>query len=110
MRYVVALLVACLLIGAGTLYVRLAHRSIEFKLREALRRQKEAGTLPPELQDVDPDAAALADMQVKLSRGDETRLQAAMWLSDLWYVLAPLTVAICLGAAWLIGRWRRGPD
>jgi hypothetical protein len=88
MPYVVALLVAVTLIGAGALYVRLTVQSIASKMREALRQEKEPRTLPP---------------------GDMRRFQIAMLLSDGWYVLAPLTVVACLGVAMLVGRLKSGP-
>jgi len=109
MRYVVALIVACTIFGAGALYVLFAFWSVETTIRETLRRQKEAGTLPPDLQDVDPDAPKLPDIAIQLPRGEQTKLQLAMLLEDWWFVLAPLTITVCLGIAKLTERFRRAP-
>ncbi len=108
-RYVIALAVAALLIAGGALYARLTFRSFEAQVRRSLRQQQEAGTLPPELQGADIDAVNVWDggFQMKLTRGQEAWLQAALVLADLWYVWAPLVVGLCLGAAALAGRWRR---
>lgn len=109
MRYAIALVVAVLLIAAGALFVRLTFRSFEAKVRESLRQQQQAGTLPPELQGADIESVNVwqSDMMVKVPRGEQARLEAAMLLSDTWYIWAPLVLAVCLGAAALAGR-RRG--
>jgi hypothetical protein len=53
MHYAKALAVAGLLIVAGAGYAWLTLRSFDSRLRQSLRQQQRAGTLPPELQGVD---------------------------------------------------------
>jgi hypothetical protein len=103
-RYLIALAVAAVLIAAGALYVWLTFRSFDDQIRQSLRRQQQAGTLPPEFQGIDIDTANIRDIQIQVTRGQEARMQAAFLLSDFWYVWAPLAVAVCLGVATLIGQ------
>jgi hypothetical protein len=106
MRYVIALIAAGLIIGGVTFYIRQTDRSIEQAMRQALLRQQQAGTLPPEFQGVDLQSADLrqfGDFAIKLPEALEKRLQLTMFLSDYWYIWGPLTVILCLGAASLFG-------
>jgi hypothetical protein len=106
MRYVVALVVAALLIGGVVLYIRQTDRVLEQAIRQALMKQQQAGTLPPELQGVDLQTVNLKEMggfQMSLPVGLEQRLKLSLMLTDFWYVWGPLVVVICLGAASLVG-------
>ena len=110
MRYVIALAAAALIIFAGALFVRQTDRSLKQFVRQSLKQQEAAGTLPPEFQDIDIDAAdRLPDMQMSLPHSWELRRKTAMWLEDFWYLLAPLTVILCLGVAALVGKLRAEP-
>jgi hypothetical protein len=106
MRYVIALVVAALLIGGGFLFVHQTYRSVQELVRQGLRKQKQAGTLPPELQNVDIDAAELLDMQIQLPAAWETRLKVAFLLQDWWYIWMPLTVSGCIAVAAVVCRKR----
>jgi hypothetical protein len=107
MRYVIALAAAALIILAGVLFVRQTYRSFNQFVRQTLKQQKLAGTLPPEFDDVDIDATdRLPDMQMSLPHKWEIRLKAVMWMRDFCYLLAPLTVLLCLGVAALVGKLR----
>lgn len=108
MRYVIALVVAALLIGGGFLFAHQTEHSLEKLIRDGLRKQKEAGSLPPELQNVDPDAAKLPDFQMQLPAAWETRLKMSFMLREWWYIWAPLTVVGCLAVAALVGRKSAG--
>jgi hypothetical protein len=106
MRYIIALVVAALLIGGVVLYIRNTDRAIEQAIRQALLNQKLAGTLPPELQGIDPqtaDLSKLGDFGMKLPAALEHRLQLTYYLTDFWYIWAPLIVLVCMGAAVLFG-------
>jgi hypothetical protein len=106
-RYTIALAVSLLLIGGGFLFIRQTHHSLREMVREGLRKQKQAGTLPPDLQGVDIETVdKLPDMQISLPRAMETRLKLSLWLSELWYLWVPATVAVCLAAAAVLGRRR----
>jgi hypothetical protein len=110
MRYVIALVAAALIIFGGVLFVSQTHQALIQRVRQSLKQLKWEGTLPPELQDIDIDATdRLPDMQMSLPHYWETRLKAAMWLEDFWYLVAPLTVILCLGVAALAGKLRAKP-
>ena len=104
MRYIVAVIVAGLLVAGGILFVRQTYRGVEQEIRQSLLREKQAGTLPPEFQNVDIESGKLPDMQISLPAGLDWRIKVSMWLEDFWHILAPLTVAICLAVAFLLGR------
>ncbi len=107
MRYVVASLIACLIVSAGTLFVwqtrsRLQGRFEEFK--NDLKAKKEAGQLPPEWQGVDLDQLELSQVGITLPHSEQTRLGIANLLSTFWYLLVPLAFIVCLGVAALLGK------
>jgi hypothetical protein len=101
MRYVIALIGAAVIIGGVTLYIRQMPGSIEEAVRQKLREAERAGKLPPEFQGVDiesPDLR-LPDFALRLPAEADERVQLAMFLSDYWFVWAPLVVAVCVGLA-----------
>lgn len=110
MRYVIALVVAGLLIGGGFLFVYQTDRSFEGYFRDALRKQKQAGTLPPELQNVDIDTAEMRDLghdwNLHLPAAWMRRIQISLMLHKWRYILASVTVLGCLAVAFLTGRRR----
>jgi hypothetical protein len=103
MPYVVASVVASLIILAGALFIRHTQRSIEQQIRQTLRDSKERGELPPELQGVDLDTVPLSDFGFPLSRRDQATVAIAGLLSEYWYVWVPLIVVLCFGVAALAG-------
>jgi len=103
-RYVIALIVAAVLIAAGAAFVRLTFSAFEAQVRRALRAQQQAGTLPPELQGIDVESVNIWESNIRVPRGQEAQLQLAMLLSDMWFIWAPLVVAVCVGVAALVGR------
>jgi hypothetical protein len=107
-RYLIPLAFATMLIAAGGLFVWHTFHSLGRAVRDSLRRAKEAGTLPPELQDVNPDAADLKipDMQIKLPSGLHQRIQIAYLLMDWWYLWVPLILVAAVGSSALLGRDR----
>src|SRR4051812_8312896 len=107
MRYGVALLVAVLVIATGGLFAWLTIREVEGELRNSLRRQQEAGELPPELQGVDIESVDIRQFAMKLPPEQEGRLALAQGLAGLWYIWAPLVVILCLAVAALVGRLGR---
>jgi hypothetical protein len=107
MRYAVALVVAAAITGCLIFYVRRTDRVIEQAIRQMLAKQQQAGTLPPELQDIDPrtaDLGKLGDFQTSLPRGIERRVKLSYWLAGYWFVWVPLVVVLCLGVASMVGR------
>jgi hypothetical protein len=106
-RYVIALIIAALIILAGVLFVRQTYAEIETPFeqqRQKLKQQKANGTLPKEWQDVDLDTMKYSDFAMPVSTGFQIRWDLTMWLVEFWWFFIPLVAATCLGAAWLFGR------
>jgi hypothetical protein len=101
--YVLASVVALLIIGAGALFIRHTQRSVEQQFRQALRHMKEKGELPPELQGVDLDTVPPSHFGIPLSRRDQATVAIAGLLFEYWYVWIPLIVVLCFGVAALAG-------
>src|SRR6202050_2741899 len=83
LTYLMAIMVGCLVIGSGLLYVRQTRIAIEgIILREFVRRQQ-AGTAPQERQRVNPltaDMAELGDLMIQLPAAWKTRWVVAGYL------------------------------
>jgi hypothetical protein len=104
MRYLVALLIAGLVIAAVAAFSWWGRTAPERAARQYLRQQKERGELPPELQGVDPEAAELPDFNMTVPDHVLALLKLAQFLAATWYVWASVIVGVSLGvAAW----WRR---
>jgi hypothetical protein len=105
--YAVWLCVAVAVIVSGFLFNWLTTRSFQELIRQSLRNQKQAGTLPPEWQSIDVetvDISKLGDFQMKVPHAMELRLQIALFLTDLWYVWIPIVVLLCLAMATIMRR------
>jgi hypothetical protein len=102
-RYGIALAVAVLLIGAGALYVRQVTRSVEHKVRQALREAKAAGQLPPE---IDPEQVPLVDFGVDLPASEILRVKLAHLLVIWRFVLVPMVLLGSLGIARMLRQGR----
>lgn len=110
MRYVVAALVAILIIAGGFLFAWVTNRQTESQIRAAVREQQESGKLPPELEGKDIDSLQLEDLRdfkVKLPASNQWRLDLARVVTVLWYIWAPAVIGLCFGVAAIIGRFRR---
>jgi hypothetical protein len=106
MRYVVALLVAGLVIAALAAFSWWNYNAVERSVPQHLRQQKERGDLPPDRPEVDPESLDLRDYNVRVPRELMFRQDFARFLAALWYVWAPAVVGIALGIEALVGRWR----
>jgi len=106
MQHAIWISVAALVIIVGFSFSWLTIRSFHTQLRQSLREQKQAGKLPAEWQDIDPDTVDISKLgfQMKVPRGMETRLQIALLLTDLWYVWVPSVVVVCFVMALFIRR------
>jgi hypothetical protein len=107
LRYCIALIVAIAIILVGFAFARLTYGEIETifeQHHQRLKQQKADGTLPEEWKDVDLDAIKYTEFGMQLTRGMQIRLDLTMWLVELWFVLIPLVMATCLGAAFVWGR------
>jgi hypothetical protein len=106
MRYVVALLVAGLVIAAVALYSWWDSDAVERSVREHLRQQQREGRLPPELQGADIEALDLRDYNVQVPESVLQRRGIARLLARTWFLWGPAIIAACLGVAALVGRLR----
>lgn len=106
MRYIIALAIGLLIIGAGCFYVWHTRSSIEAGIRAKMKEMKAQGKLDPSLQNVDFDSVRIWDFDVTVTDSDLMRLQLAKAMSRFWYVLVILVLALCVGGAFLIGRIR----
>jgi hypothetical protein len=109
-RYIVAAVVACLLIGAGIVFVRQTNARFQGLFEESrqdLIAKREAGQLPPEWQGVDLDDLRIDQIKMPVTQDDMTRLDISRFLTKYAYVLAVFVFAVCLGVAALVGRMRK---
>jgi hypothetical protein len=107
MRYVVALVIAGLVIAAVAAFSWWGRTAPMRAARQHLREQKERGELPPELQGIDPETADLRDFNVTMPDHVLALMAAARLLAATWYIWALAVVGVSLGIAALSGR-RRG--
>jgi hypothetical protein len=101
MRYVVAVIVASVLIGAGAAFVSQTDRSIERLFRQTLREAKSAGQLP---EGSDPEQARVADFGMNVSPGMMWRIRVSHFLVAFRFVLAGLLILASLGTAHVLRR------
>jgi hypothetical protein len=98
----VAVVASIAIIIAGAIFVRRTFAILDgcFQRQvEQWKRQKEDGTLPEYMQDLDLDSLKPEDMGYPVASGMHRRLDLAMFMKQFWYVLIPLTVAFCLVVA-----------
>ena len=100
MRYAVALLVACALIGLGALFTWHTQSQLQHRIHKSLEEAKQSG----ELADVDMNAAQPGGFDVELSKSDFRRVQIANLLASFWFLLVPLTIGVCLAVAAIVKR------
>jgi hypothetical protein len=96
MRYVVAVIVAGVLIGAGATFVSQTDRSIERLFRQTLREAKAAGQLP---EGIDPEQTRVADFGLDLPPGMMWRIRISHFLTAFRFVLAAMLILASLGTA-----------
>ena len=105
LRYGTALGVAAILILAGFFFVQTTVAEIKAtseQPRQRLKQQKADGTLPEHLKDADLDTV---EFGMQVTPRMHRRINVSLLLADWWYIFIPLVVAMCLGAAFLLGRF-----
>jgi hypothetical protein len=107
LRYVIAVMLACAIAGAGFGMGRHLQKSFTEEIRQRLRTAKAEGRLPKELESVDIDTFTLENCDVRLTERDERRIWAADWLLYGWHIWVPITFIISIGVAFLT-RGRTG--
>lgn len=107
MHYIIAVVIAFLIIGAGYLFVLNTRSTLQQRvaaLKTELQQKKALGQLPPEWQGIDIDQLELSSLSMKLSEAEHTRLDIADLLTSYWYAFGLIAFAVCLGVTYLIGR------
>ena len=100
MRFVAALLVACVLIGLGALFTWHTQSYLRQWTQKALEEAKQRG----ELADTDISSAKRGDFGLELSKSELRRVQIADFLVSFWFVLVPLIFGVCLTVAAVVKR------
>jgi hypothetical protein len=110
MRYGIALVVALAILLFAGLFTWRTKRIVHEELRKSLREAKAAGTLPPELQHLDPDTERFEEVGIELPAVSVTRITIADLILAYWLVLGPLVILLCLGTAALSCRLAKPKD
>ena len=104
MRYIIAIVVAGLVIAGGAWFVRQTELSLKQRLWAAIQDEQVAGRLPA---DIDAEHVESADVGVNLPPAEILRLTIANALVAGRFVLASAVLFGSLGIAHLLGRLRR---
>ena len=100
--YGIAFLSAVAIIAAGIFFTHQTNQQLDERfeeIKQELKADKAEGKLPPELSNFDIDSLRLEDMGMPLPESFKFRVDLSRWMSDFWYVLIPLVLALCLGVA-----------
>src|SRR5262249_8083790 len=94
-RYIVALVTAAFIILMGFAFVWGTQSQIKAEFK---RSNDDLAS--------DPKAADLKynEFNMPMSQSLQTQIDVSNWLTDFWYVLVPLVIGGCVGAAYLVGR------
>ena len=110
-RYVLAFFSACLIIAGGTAFCAYVRQSFIEDFREELRKEKAAGTLPPELENVDIETISPFDgFDLEVSEQQIFKLDLAILLSEFWFIWVFVTFGACFGVAYLLGQAPKPPS
>jgi len=110
MRYVVALIVALVVIGAGAIFVQTTTQGLRGRMLPSLEAARARGTISEEQY---RDALAQESVKgfgIELPPREIVRLKVADYLSGFWFVLAPLAIALCLAVAHLTRRSQQNSE
>ena len=104
--FLIALNVAAIIIVAGFTARQTRHEFDDRfqKTKMQLKADKEANR-SPELANVDVDNLQADAVGMWLPSGFRDPLNITVWIEDLWYVLIPLVVVLCLGIAFAGDRF-----
>ncbi len=87
MRYVIALTVCCMLLGSFLVN----HWWVEDSFAIAAREIRETMALPPD--------APLTDVAISLPKAVLVGMEIDRFFLRYWFVIVPLTLALCFGVA-----------
>lgn len=103
MRYIVAIVVAGLIIGSAALFVRQMEQSLKQLVRQAIKDGQTAGHVRLE---IDPENFEIENLEVQLPARFQMQLTFAYALKTWRFVLMPAVLLTSLGIALVLGRWR----
>ncbi|SFJ11135.1 hypothetical protein [Planctomicrobium piriforme] len=103
-KFLIAAVIASIITAGGFALAAYLKQLVLQEIRNSLREAKAAGTLPPEMQDLDLDNFMRMDIGIELSSQAMTRATIVDALRGLWYIWVPIVFAVCLGIAALLGR------
>lgn len=98
-RYVIALIAAVLVIGGGIVFVQSTYSfqgEILERLKQDLKRQKQAGQLPDQVTDERIDRLTLEEVYVPLTQNQMIRIDITNLLINFWYLWIALVILVCL--------------
>lgn len=98
-RYLLATVIAGLIIASALLYGASVRQEFNQGLRESFRQAKVAGDA--DLENVDIETMELADFGVELSNEEIRKYQFSKVVGGAWFIWSPFVLALCLWAAYL---------
>ncbi len=99
MRYVIAAVVSILILASGAGWYRQLRESIKDDFRADFQRAKEAGDLPPEMQNLDFETVWQGGFGSEVSSETMRKITTTQALRGLWYVWVILVCGIAFGIA-----------
>ncbi|MCH7989442.1 MAG: hypothetical protein IID46_09900 [Planctomycetes bacterium] len=103
-RYVLAFFSGCLILAGGVAFCASVRQSFIEDFREDLRKEKAAGTLPPELEDVDIETITPDGFDLEVSEGQIFKLSLADFITEFWFIWVFVIFGACFGIAYLLGK------
>ena len=99
MRYAVAAIFSLLILAGGAGWYQQLRESIKDEFRADFQRAKDAGDLPPEMQNLDFETVWKQGFGGEVSHKTMTKIQITQALRGLWYVWAILVGGVSFGVA-----------
>ena len=94
MRYAVAAIFSLLILAGGAGWYRHLKESIKDGFRVDFQRAKDAGELPPEMQNLDFETVWKRGFGGEVSSSTMTKIHITQALRGFWYVWAILVVVV----------------
>ena len=99
MRYVVAAVVSIVILASGAGWYRQLSESIKDDFRADFQRAKDAGDLPPEMQNLDFETVWKGGFGGEVSSDTMRKITTTQALRGLWFVWVILVCVIAFGIA-----------
>ncbi len=99
MRYAVAGLISLLILLGGVGWYQHLRMSVKEEFRADFQRAKDAGGLPPEMQNIEFETVWQQGFGGEVSSSTMMKIQTASLLRGLWYVWVVLVCGLTFGIA-----------